>query len=430
MRERGDTSLPGNPSPPDNRSSLSDRLKALGVKVGAQGLPAPSKRRAPALDAVLEGHTLQTPQGETFVAEQYFPAGYHHGRYSLLPEAPLQVLGAWAGDARIAELPPGAFAFLDTETSGLAGGTGTYAFLVGVARFETDAQGELQLHLAQFFMRDPSEELALLSGLEQFLAPCQALVTFNGKAFDAPLLTTRYILQGWRPPFHGFAHIDLLPLARRLWRSRLPSRTLGNLEVQILGTQRSGEDIPGWLIPSLYFDYLRSGDATPLRGVLYHNAMDVVSLAALLNHTGQMLADPFSGAVDEAVDIIALAKLYEDLGELEMATRLYLHGLAHDLPRPVLLEAIQQLALIHKHAANHDAAVSLWKSAAAHQHIDSHIELAMYYEHQQKDINAALEWTEAAIHLLQLPAYIALRYTLLPELEHRRQRLLRKLGTA
>jgi uncharacterized protein YprB with RNaseH-like and TPR domain len=134
---------------------------------------------------------------------------------------PLLTIAQWMGDARLAEMPLESFAFLDTETSGLAGGTGTYAFLVGVGRFEGDT-----FRLVQFFMRDPSEEAALLEGLMDYLAPCAALVTFNGKAFDAPLLVTRYSLHSLPVPFKDYGHLDLLPLARRLWRDRLPSRAL------------------------------------------------------------------------------------------------------------------------------------------------------------------------------------------------------------
>src|SRR4030067_1036414 len=141
-------------------------------------------------------------------------------------------------------------------------------------------------------MRDPFEEPAMLLALEEFLAPCKTLVTFNGKSFDAPLLTTRYTLQGWPSPMGRMAHIDLLHLARRLWRDRLPSRTLSNLEVQILGAQRSEEEIPGWMIPQMYFDFLRDGDARPMKRVFYHNEMDVLSMAALLNLVVNLLENP------------------------------------------------------------------------------------------------------------------------------------------
>ncbi len=319
-------------------------------------------------------------------------------------------------------MPPQSFAYLDTETTGLSGGTGTYAFLIGVGRFDGD-----EFRLAQFFMRDPAEEPAQLAALEEFIAPCQALVTFNGKSFDVPLLTTRYIHHGWRPPFQDTAHVDLLHLARRLWRDRLPSRTLGNLEVQILGAERSDEDVPGWMIPSLYFDYLRSGDARPLKNVFYHNQIDVVSMAALFNHMAGMLADPLSGVVEHGVDLIALAKLNEDLGEIEAATRLYLHGLEHDLPRAILVDAFKRLALIYKRREQFGPAIELWEQAARYEDLDAHVELAKYYEHQAGDYDAAIRWTEAALQVIATPGYsIFERRRWAPELEHRLERLQRK----
>ncbi len=390
--------------------SLSDRLKALGVKVGADGLPAqPPAETLPAaspagstLEQVLAGHWLATSQGETFIVEERFPAGHLHGRSPLWITASLSRLAEWARNERIRQIPAQALAFLDTETTGLAGGTGTYTFLIGAGRFEGD-----DFHLMQFFMRDPSEEPAQLMALEEFLAPCQAIVTFNGKAFDVPLMTARYVTQGWKPPFTDLAHIDLLHLARRLWRDRLPSRTLGNLEVQILGATRTEEDIPGWMIPELYFDYLRDGDPRPLKRVFYHNAMDVISLASLLNHTAGLLNDPFSLGSQFGVDLIALAKLFEDLGEVETAAQLYLNALEHEdvqtlrMPKTALLEAIQRLALIHKHRDEWQPAIQLWQEGAHHGHLHAYLELAKCYEHRLKDYALAIQWTQGAIDLVQ-----------------------------
>jgi hypothetical protein len=169
------------------------------------------------VQSVVEGRFISTRRGEVFVSEHTFPPAYRHGLTPLRTSVPLLTMGQWAHDTQLAELPIETLAFLDTETSGLSGGTGTYAFLVGVGRFIGDS-----FHLTQFFMRDPSEEPALLEGLMDFLAPCSGLVTFNGKAFDAPLLVTRYLLHSIPVPFKEFSHLDLLPLARRLWRDRLP----------------------------------------------------------------------------------------------------------------------------------------------------------------------------------------------------------------
>src|SRR6185503_17577333 len=238
----------------DSSQRLSERLKALGVKTGTATLAPPKPKSPYEIDSVVTGAFQPTRLGDVFIVEQIFTPDYRHGSSSIVASLPLKLISQWANDPRLAEIPLSRFAFLDTETSGLSGGTGTYAFLVGFARFVDG-----QLVLRQFFMRDPAEEPAMLEAIGQFLAPAQALVTFNGKAFDAPLLTTRYRLHRIPIPYEGYAHLDLLPLARRLWRDRLESRALKYLEQHVLGMRRSSEEVPGYEIPWLYFDYLKSG---------------------------------------------------------------------------------------------------------------------------------------------------------------------------
>src|SRR6266542_93865 len=272
--------------------TVSDKLKSLGLNVGTSQLAQPKIESRYEIDSVVAGAFHPTPRCDIFIAQQSYSSDYIYGSSPLISPSPLSLISQWANDSRLAELPLSAFAFLDTETSGLSGGTGTYAFMVGIARFVDD-----QFVLRQFFMRDPAEEPAMLEAITQFLAPAQALVTFNGKAFDAPLLATRYRLHHIPVPFAEYAHLDLLPLARRLWRDRLESRALKYLEQHVLGLTRAAEEVPGYEIPWLYFDYLRTRDARPLGGVFYHNTMDVVAMSALLGHMSGLLADPYNGRV-------------------------------------------------------------------------------------------------------------------------------------
>jgi uncharacterized protein YprB with RNaseH-like and TPR domain len=358
-------------------SDLSERLKALGVKTGAGDLPAPPRDARFDIASVMAGAILPTELGETFVYEERFAADYRHGHAPIRPAAPLTIVSAWAADARLRELPIEAFAFLDTETSGLAGGTGTYAFLVGAARFTPEGEFVLQ----QFFMRDPSEEPALLEALGRFLAPAQALVTFNGKAFDAPLLNTRYVMHRMPNPMRDFAHLDLLPLAQ-VWRDRLESQALKYIEERAAGAQ-CGRGA-GIRDPHLYFDYLRT-DARPLKGVFYHNAMDVVAMAALLSHTANMLADPFHEGIEHGLDVIAMAKLYEHLGEWETAARLFERGLQMSLGEEYFWEAVQRLAVLQKRRGDFEQAIPLWEQAAADGHVYAYVELAKFHEHKRRD---------------------------------------------
>ena len=401
--------------------SLANKLKSLGVKVGAAEIQPPATKTKSGLpvEEVVDGRWIATRRGEAFIFEQTFSPDYRHGIAPLCSSAPLLLIANWANDSRIHDLPLSAFAFLDTETSGLAGGTGTYAFMVGVGRFEGET-----FRLAQFFMRDPSEEGALLEALADFLAPCKALVTFNGKAFDAPLLAARYTLHATPSPFADFAHLDLLPLARRLWRDRLPSRALKYLEENVLNAPRTVEEVPGYEIPYLYFDYLRTADATPLKGVFYHNAMDVVAMAALLSHIAHMLADPLHESIEHGLDRIALAKLFEDLGNWDEAARLYERGLEQQLPEADFWQAVKRLSILQRRRGDLEAAVRLWEKAAVDGHVYAYIELAKYYEHRLRDRAAALEWTRKAIERvgeLDIPRYEYDHW--MEELEHRRERL-------
>jgi uncharacterized protein YprB with RNaseH-like and TPR domain len=403
--------------------SLADKLKSLGVKT-ASSLPTPPKPDSHTIESVVAGDFRSTPRGDAFVVEQIFEEGYLHGKTSHLVNSPLSLISEWANDARIAELPIEKFAFLDTETSGMAGGTGTYAFLVGVGRFENNG-----FKLQQFFMRDPSEEPAMLEALIEFLAPCEGLVSFNGKAFDAPLLVTRYSLHRIPVPFKGYAHLDLLPLARRLWRDRLPSRALKYLEEHVLGFTRASEEVPGYEIPWLYFDYLRTGDARPLGGVFYHNAMDVVAMAALLGHISEVLTDPYNGRVEHGLDFIALGKLFEDLSHWDEAARLFEHGLESELDESDFGVAAKRLSILQKKRGDLEQAVKLWEQAAEKGHIYAHIELAKYYEHKKRDPQTSLQWAMSArdeATRADLPPYIRKHW--LDEIDHRLERLKRKAG--
>lgn len=428
--------------------SLADKLKSLGVQVGTSHLPAPqpdsrsiplsalekSKEESGTIDSVVAGAFHPTPRGDVFIAEQTFAQDYRYGNSTLLSSFPLSFISEWADNSLVSslhakrplsDLPISDFAFLDTETSGLSGGTGTYAFLVGVARFIDD-----KFVLQQFFMRDPAEEPALLEGLANFLAPCKALVTFNGKAFDAPLLRTRYTLHDTPCPFSEFAHLDLLPLARRLWRDRLESRALKYLEEHVLEMTRSSDEAPGYEIPWLYFDYLRTGDARPLGGVFYHNAMDVVAMAALLAHMNEMMQNPYDGKVQHGLDFIALGKLFEDLGHWDEAARLFERGLESGLTESDFGVAVKRLSILQKKRGDLSEAIRLWEEAADQGHLYAFIELAKHHEHKTRDINTALKWTKSArkqVERAELPAYIQKYW--MNELEHRLARLQKKINT-
>jgi uncharacterized protein len=408
--------------------NLSDKLKSLGVKVGARDLPSPDKTEAWPISRVIPGTVYTTPEGDTYLVEASYPSPWISQAPGLESDSPveidasLDVIAAWAVEPRIRSSPLPTFTFLDIETTGLSGGTGTYAFLVGIARVEKD-----HIHLAQFFMRDPAEEPAHLHAVEEFLATCEVLVTFNGKAFDAPLLATRYATHGWKNPLAGVAHLDLLHLSRRLWRDRLPNRSLGSLEVDILGLPRTSNDIPGWMIPEMYFEYIHTGDARPLENVFYHNAVDVISLVSLLNHIAHLVDDPLHAQIDHPLDLFAITRLYDDLERWDEAIPLYqlvIERLDDEIYRQ---EAVRRLSMLYKRLGEWEKALVLWQLATDAQQIYAYEELAKYHEHHIRQPHEALHWTLTALEWLNTPSCPpAERLAWQSEFQHRLERLKRK----
>lgn len=410
-------------------SSLSDKLKSLGVKVGVSEINKPN-RPDRSIDKVLNGSFQETPFGRILITDTLYASNYQQGKTSLSLSSSLLLLSEWIDDARLSRLPSQALGFLDTETTGLSGGTGTYAFLVGAGKFEGD-----QFHLIQIFMADPSEEPALLYTLEDFFKNCQATITFNGKAFDLPLLRSRFAMNGLTDPFHDYVHVDLLHMARRIWRDCLPSKSLGNLEAQILSSERTEDDVPGWLIPQLYFDFIRDGDAAPLKKVLYHNAMDVVSMAALLNHITWLLTTIPDAPTNSAEEQLAVARLYSELKHHDTAIHIYQRLLSYGIQNypsisiEMRLEILNRLARIYKEIGKIKLAEPLWEEAASLNDPYACIELAKYNEHILKQIPDALRWTRSALLMVDLAGLdqsekISLRL----ELDHREKRLKRKTG--
>src|SRR5947208_8106614 len=214
--------------------------------------------------------------------ERLFPAHKRHGVADIgaLSEMPHDFLDA-VSENDIRSVPPHRWAFLDTETTGLAGGSGTYAFLVGVGRITAEG-----FRVRQFFMRDYVEERSSLAALEEHLKDFDVLITYNGKSYDQPLLETRFRMNRMKAPFGALNHLDLLYGARRLWKLRLENCRLIQLEEHILGFVREG-DLPGDLIPYVYFEYIRSREAHRMVPVFHHNAMDILTLACLTGKIGR-----------------------------------------------------------------------------------------------------------------------------------------------
>ena len=312
---------------------------------------------------------------------------------------------------RAALADPSRWLFLDTETTGLAGGTGTYAFLVGLAWW--DAGG---LQVEQFFMRDFTEEYSLLCEIAARVAERPVLVTFNGKSFDWPLLENRFAMTRSIAAPKLAAHLDLLHPARALWRLRLGSVRLVELERRVLDQQRLGwrrdGDVESALIPQHYFDYLRGGSAAPLAGVVRHNQMDLRGLAALFGKINVMLSEtPEAGEENESLDLFGLSRFLQRRGETTSAQTACAHALAIGLPSDIRPKAQKELALLAKRRGEYEQAAQLWEQMLADSNDEIHAceQLAIYHERRLKDASRAMQFVKLGLARLKRQRSIFLR---------------------
>ena len=316
--------------------------------------------------------------------------------------------------------------FLDTETTGLGGGTGTYPFLVGLAWWEGGG-----LEVEQLFMREYSEEGSLLAALAEQMAERPVLVTFNGKSFDWPLLETRYRMTRSIPPPTPRAHIDFLHPARNLWRLRLGSVRLSQLERHVMGWDR-GADIASELIPRIYLDFVRGGRAEPLVPVFQHNQMDLRGLAGLSGRILTLLGDG-EGTSQDGLELFGVSRICERRGEAKRARRLYEQSIASALPEETDRVARASLARLAKRDGDLACAHVLWESMLGNSRegYEAYEQLAIYYEHEAREPRRALAVAREALAQLrranQAGTIAATEYRRTKErFEHRILRLERK----
>jgi len=298
---------------------------------------------------------------------------------------------------------PTKWLFLDTETTGLAGGTGTYAFLIGLGWW--DAGG---LQVEQFFMRDFTEEYSILHELSTRVVERPVLVTFNGKSFDWPLLENRFTMTRSIAAPKLAAHLDLLHPARALWKLRLGSVRLAELERHVLDAPRLGwhreNDVASALIPQFYFDYLRGGPAEPLAGVVRHNQMDLRGLAALFGKINTLLSEPADSANEiESLDLFGLSRFLQRRGDADRAHSACAQALAIGLPAEFRPKARRDLALMAKRRGEHERAAEIWLDMVADLHEGIHAceQLAIYYERHAKDLAKAAQFAKLAVATLR-----------------------------
>lgn len=383
---------PAEPAPPPNASAMSvlDQLRAkMDVILSRQPILRPPP---PAEQPDLPFITEETPLGPLHRRIVRLPASHRVGRGSVLPSrtADAELLALLALDPGLATCPIDRALYLDTETTGLAGGAGTVAFLVGLAfwdRSAPDDEGDVRAELVveQLLVRMLGEEAPMLAHLHKRIAEASMLVTFNGKSFDMPLLRTRFVMARIDAPSEP-PHLDLLHVARRIHKARGKACRLIKLEDEILGFVRH-DDIPSGDVAACYLHFLRTGETASLIGVVEHNLWDVVTMASLVGLYGE----PLEGSQLEADDLAGAARVLQRAGAAA-AAQAFAHAAVEGGGG---VDALRARAEIAKVVGDRDRALADFHAVLERtDDPKARLELAKIYEHHKKDVVRALALAE------------------------------------
>jgi uncharacterized protein len=416
-----------------------ERLRRLGVQRGPQHLstrPAPEMpvtiSTAGAIPTELPGEAVLTPHGAAWVATTRYPLADYPDLAAWLSISPA-ALAALDRNEALFDLQPARAVFIDTETTGLSLGAGTYTFLIGVGTCELAPEPAFVVR--QYFMRNPAEERGQLHLVEAALRDATGIVSFNGRGFDMPLIHNRFRLAGLEPPLTSAPHLDLLPPARRLYRMRWGSCSLGNLERQVLGVQRTAEDVPGALIPDIYRQYYLAGGGTEmLARVFYHNLQDIVSMVLLaVRMTRNFEPDSLAGYLTELdpLECLSLGRCYEALNWSDASIIAYQSAADRLTAGEVQVQAWRDLGYAYKRLERRAEAVALWEtwiSTVAGDDLTPYVELAKHHEWHSGDLTAARGWAAWALRIAEGWPSGYLRDETVGELRHRLARIEAKLN--
>lgn len=387
----------------------------LNIYLSSGGVPRPKSNQ---LQPPRIGYLRQTKFGEVWVVDWFYEPGQIHGSQEIMKAGSIHALL----DLKLGDFNPSLATVIDTETTGLAGGTGTYAFIIGAGFWQDD-----RFVVRQYMMRDFNEEPAQLLALSEDFTG--SVITFNGKCFDIPLLTSRFRLHRFDAIFENAPHLDMLFPSRRLWKRSLTSFKLTHLEEKILGYARV-DDIPSYMIPSIFFDYLQNRDETLLYPILNHNRDDILSLYQLTVIATDLLKQCDSAGHNDDDLLLSIAEIYfnncQFADSLNILERINPNFASED----TLKRANHIKALVYKRQGKWNKAVTAF--AELHKlapEMYSTIELAKLYEHKFKDPQKALEILSQAESYLEFLACLGEGDNRLSEaLLHRKNRLRRKIN--
>ena len=367
---------------------------------------------------ILGGRSILTPFGECLVIDRRYESNRRHGGV-LIGDCELtgadglrlldpSLVGSTGSVSEGSGMPR--TVFVDLETTGLSGGAGTVAFLVGCGYFDLGA-----FQVRQFLLTSFAGERALLAAVSEFFGDADLIVTYNGKTFDFPVMETRWMFHRMEKPLEGVAHFDMLHPARRLWKARPAAAEEGGcrlttLERALFDVRRVG-DVPGLDIPSRFFQFLRSGNPRPLEPVLEHNRLDLVSLAAVTARAARLAVEGADACRDGA-EALALGRVYDHAGARGRAEACYRYASASNSKESaVRAEALYRLALAYRRERRFAEAAESWRalveatearglrrnvtmSALRQVAVEA---LAIHHEHRERDLTAARQLAQSGL---------------------------------
>ena len=391
---------------------LIKKLALLGFNPQTPKKPSDKEISFPQISEVISGNWLNEKDKTVFVSDTVLPYPFNHGNVLIEKMPDFRYFSVLLDDPSYQSFPSGQYLFLDTETTNLGLGSGTLIFMVGLCWFEQEG-----LKTRQFFLEDISAEPVFLLNVHSFLEKFSSLVSFNGKTFDIPLLRSRFVINRIPEEIRELRHIDLLHVSRNLFKRNIISKRLVDIEIEIIRFQRTRDDIPGWLIPQAYFDYLESGESAPIASIFYHNRMDIISLAVLANFLAEIFEErQINNNIQTSLAELLLKNRNFPLS-LEFFIKNWHDGDLSTLDRP----GLRNFGYVLKKSGRWEQALTVWEKLAGNGDISAHIELAKYFEHHHKNTRMALEWTEKAI-------MISIEEKDRIGLVHRKDRLLKKMA--
>lgn len=404
-------------------SDLLKKLKDSGLILNKEQLIATrSEPRKMRLEDLYQGRWEYGLFGDVFIMNEIIPYGEKHGGIPLVKHLNTASYLEFEKKLSAEDIKVENIAFIDIETSSLSFGAGSFVFLIGVSYFS-----EVGLESSLSLIDHPSAEKALLEKFNKDIEKFNIICTYNGKSFDVPFIRNRCAFHRVDNIIDCKNHIDLLFYARRMWKLRIDSCKLSHVEETILRLQRDAGEIPGWMVPQVFFDFLNEQDPHLLDGIISHNKVDVISLAVLFQHISRLLTTTDESGHLDVKDCFSLAKMHESNGRFIKAKHFYKIGLQANNDKELTSHYCFRYGMLLKRTGEISEAVQYWEESAATGCLNACIELSKYYEHTHKDYYQALKWATKAQDLISSPNDVFNEKRRIPQLEHRVDRINRKI---